>query len=171
VKATSLKGRKFGKLTILSVSRKRNKWRHISVRCRCSCGKRVTVLTHNVTSGGTRSCGHLRIAIWKVLGKKNVGLNVRHGHARARAHSPTYVSFAMAKNRCNNPNAADWARYGGRGIRFCFKSFEAFVAELGIRPRGKSVDRIDNDGDYRAGNVKWSTPIEQAANRRVRAAA
>jgi hypothetical protein len=75
-------------------------------------------------------------------------------------------SYASAKRRCEDANNHNFKRYGGRGIRFMFTDFEHFFAELGIRPQGKTVDRINNDGNYEPGNVRWATPKEQAANRR-----
>jgi hypothetical protein len=59
-----------------------------------------------------------------------------------------------------------FADYGGRGIKFLFDSFEQFFAELGPRPKGKTLDRIENDGNYEPGNVQWATPTEQLAHRR-----
>jgi hypothetical protein len=73
------------------------------------------------------------------------------------------------KNRCENPNVRQYKDYGGRGIRVCDRwrsSFENFLADVGERPAGLSLDRIDNDGDYEPGNVKWSTRSEQMHNRR-----
>ena len=67
------------------------------------------------------------------------------------------------------PKAINYANYGGRGIKFLFTSFEQFFAELGPRPKGKSVDRINNDGHYEPGNVQWATRSEQRKNQRPRA--
>jgi hypothetical protein len=91
-----------------------------------------------------------------------------HGLA---AH-PLYDTWAGMLARCHNPKSAAWMHYGGRGIQVCREwhgvaVFVAWVeANLGARPEGHSLDRIDNDGDYEPGNVRWATALEQAANRR-----
>lgn len=77
----------------------------------------------------------------------------------------TKSCYFSAKGRCQNPNNLGFHRYGGRGIEFRFKSFEEFHAEMGDRPTLKhSIDRIDNDGHYESGNVRWATQTVQARN-------
>lgn len=75
-------------------------------------------------------------------------------------------AFADARNRCTNPHCEDFPNYGGRGIKFSFTTFEEFIAEVGPRPKGMRLDRIDNDGNYETGNVRWATPAVSNANRR-----
>lgn len=94
----------------------------------------------------------------------------KHGHAHPP--SPTYRSWQMMINRCTNPNADNYAKYGGRGIKVCERwrrNFEAFLFDMGERPEGTTLDRFpDTNGDYKLGNVRWATVTEQNLNRRPR---
>jgi hypothetical protein len=81
----------------------------------------------------------------------------------------TYRSWQQAKNRCFNQKAERFADYGGRGITMCQewrKSFAAFLADMGERPEGLMLERINNDGDYEPGNCCWASPMAQARNKR-----
>ena len=77
-------------------------------------------------------------------------------------------SYRAAQNRCSNTRHQNYAAYGGRGIKFLFASFEQFISEVGPRIEGTTLDRINNDGNYEPGNVRWATKSEQARNRRAR---
>jgi hypothetical protein len=92
----------------------------------------------------------------------------RHGHAQGGVQSGAYKSYCHARQRCHGTNGDEGNRrdYHLRGIEFRFRSFEEFYAELGDRPEGMEVDRIDNDGHYEPGNVRWSTRKDSARNRR-----
>lgn len=99
-------------------------------------------------------------------GEKNPAF--RHGHTTGK-FSPTYQSWCSMIQRCTNPNRESWPYYGGRGITVCprWMSFDNFLEDMGERPPGLSLDRIDNDGNYEPGNCRWATPEEQHANRRA----
>ena len=95
----------------------------------------------------------------------------RKEKGRAKTHhggwgTPEYIAFRDAKSRCENPRNKRYADWGGRGIRFLFTSFEQFLAHIGTRPQGLTLDRKDNDGNYELGNVHWTTRRAQTHNRR-----
>jgi len=78
---------------------------------------------------------------------------------------PAFISFYSAQQRCQNSKHRSYKYYGGRGIEFRFKSYNDIVKEIGPRPKNHSLGRIDNNGHYENGNIKWETLIEQARNR------
>jgi hypothetical protein len=82
--------------------------------------------------------------------------------------SPEYIAYKDAKGRCENPSDSAWKNYGARGIKFLFNTFEEFFATLGKRPKGKTLDRVNNDGNYTWGNVRWATKKQQQNNQRRR---
>ncbi len=94
--------------------------------------------------------------------------HTRHGHTKNRTYSPTYHSWQAMLARCRNPQRDTTRKYSGRGITMDprWDSFDAFLADMGERPDGTTLDRRDNNGNYTADNCQWATPVQQARNRR-----
>jgi hypothetical protein len=107
-----------------------------------------------------------RRARMKAMSDKALLVTVRHGHSGKNWHSPTYRSWHSMVNRCELPRSRAYPHYGARGIRVCerWRDFANFLADMGVRPVGTSLDRINNDGHYEPGNCRWATPVEQARN-------
>lgn len=151
-------GKKFNLLTVLSHQGKNRIGQSLWL-CRCDCGTEKVVAAHHMKSGQVKSCSCLNV------GEARRKASTIHGGVG----TPEYTSYCAAKKRCNPKRTAEFPEHGGRGIKFRFKSFGAFIKEIGPRPEPKldySLDRIDNDGHYEPGNVKWATRKEQARNRR-----
>jgi len=151
-------GQVFGRLTALhdDFLIGRNRW----VNCLCSCGKTKSIRLSSLIRGYSASCGCYRIEQLK----KN---NSTHGYSRAGKVASTYVIWSKMKGRCKNEKTKDFPNYGGRGIKVCdrWQSFESFLKDMGERPVGMSIERINNDRNYEKSNCKWATNKEQARNR------
>jgi len=93
----------------------------------------------------------------------------RRQHPEKWSETPTHRTWRAMRARCNNPNNQDYALYGGRGIKVCqrWDSYAAFLEDMGERPEGMTLDRIDPNGDYTRDNCRWATALDQRHNRRV----
>jgi len=152
-----LAGKKFGKLTLIEVSAKEHGTRP-HWRCRCECGSITNAAEANILNGHTRSCGCIHRE------RARAGLNRKHGMIK----TPTYYSWRAMLCRCFSPRTDGYEYYGGRGISVCdrWQKFENFLADLGTRPTGTTLERQDTNGNYEPGNCYWATAKQQAANRR-----
>jgi hypothetical protein len=152
--AHDITGQKFGKLT--AIRRVKNgKGYQTRWLVRCDCGTEFEVFTANLKKGRTKTCG------CKPPYKT-------HGMSGSREYR-TWHSMLV---RCYNPNAREYHHYGGRGIDVCDEwrhSFEAFYADMGSRPRGTSIERINNNAGYSPDNCRWASPKEQMQNTRATA--
>ena len=129
----------------------------------CECGQKSVFNCHKVKTGHTRSCGCFRNEKAAQRWAKNV-YGIKHGGC----HTEAYKSWEKMKARCENKSQYGYESYGGRGIVVCdrWQSFALFFEDMGERPAGMSIDRIDVNGNYEPGNCKWSTVKEQSRNKR-----
>lgn len=140
--------------------------------CRCDCGTTRNVLAGNLTKvNGTKSCGCYRVLNCSEIGKKYGGKTnpTIHGHFVGGKMSPTYSVWSGMIKRCENPNTQYFKNYGGRGISVCSRwreSFVNFLEDMGERPNGLQIDRINNDDNYYKENCRWTTAKINMGNRR-----
>jgi hypothetical protein len=155
----TLVGQRFDRLTVTGRTGA-NRSRAVEWSCLCDCGNMTTATTGNLRAGHNKSCGCLR--------RENAYAGALHRRTHRMSGSPTYNSWMAMKHRCLRKTASNFARYGGRGVTVCnrWMSFESFLSDMGVRPEGKTLDRIDPLGNYEPGNCRWATPMEQAHNKR-----
>jgi len=130
--------------------------------CECGCGEPTPIAQRN-----DYRLGHVKGQPLRFVNGHNTTV-LRHGHTRGGVWTPEYTAWKSMLDRCRNPKNSGWMLYGGRGITVCaeWANFASFLADMGPRPPGHSLDRVDPDGNYAPGNVRWATAREQ--NRNVR---
>lgn len=158
-------GDKYNRLLVIAEA-ERDKYGHNQFLCRCDCGTETTVSVYSLRNGNTKSCGCLKI---EKLVDGNKGRTV-HGKCKTKEHR----HWLHIKERCTNPNCKGYKNYGGRGIAVAEEwanDFQSFYSHISSLPhfgeQGYSLDRIDNNGNYEPGNVRWATKAEQSNNKRT----
>lgn len=149
---------KFGRLTLLKADAGRSGDGHVLSHWLCDCGTVAEIARSRVKNGTTQSCGCLGRELASARTTKHGGKG-----------TPEYGSWIAMRRRCESPGDKDFQRYGARGITVCAEwsaSFSAFLADMGPRPAGTTLDRIDAARGYFPGNVRWATAKVQGRNRR-----
>ncbi len=139
------------------------------VLCRCDCGTCREFFLKNLVNGHSSSCGCL-------VSQKTALRTEAHGHARKDHRTREYQTWSSMRSRVLRPTDDNYPLYGARGISICSRwlvgegslgGFECFLADMGPRPQGHSLDRIDGEGGYEPGNCRWATPSVQGRNIRT----
>lgn len=152
-------GQRFSRLVVIEKTSLKTgssyKW-----RCKCDCGKEALVISVRLKNGRSRSCGCLNH-------EETSRRRFKHGHAIGMK-STEYIIWRSMIRRCYSEKDKCYRNYGGRGITVCKRwreSFEKFLSDMGHRPPGLSIDRINNAEGYSPDNCRWATQLEQQRNK------
>lgn len=157
--AIDLTNKRFGRWTVLSRAANTLKGQ-ATWNLLCDCGEIKTLKSIIIRRGLSQSCGCL-------AREKTIERSTKHGHSMSGKISPTYWSWSGMRQRCGNPKNTAYPRYGALGITVCqeWQSFANFVADMGERPAGTTLDRIDNSLGYAKANCRWADTKTQARNK------
>jgi len=152
---SSTLGKSFGEWTVISYSHTNGN--NHQFNCKCSCGTEKVVCGSSLRRGKALRCVECK-------------RKLHSGHGHGMKSTSIWVIWMGIKARCLNPNNNAYHNYGGRGITVCekWKDFLGFYEDMGDRPEGLQIDRIDNDDGYCKENCRWVTPKENCNNRRIR---
>jgi len=152
----NLIGQKFERLTVIEKVGINNR-RCVLWKCLCDCGNFIVVISSKLRAGRTKSCG--------CLNKERIRDAIIHG----MGGTPIYQTWANMVHRCTNPDDIGYSYYGGRGITVCDRwlKFENFFADMGIKPKGLTIERKDNDLGYFKENCCWASMSDQSKNKRI----
>lgn len=158
---SDLTNKRFGRLFVVGLDRITGAEKRVYWTCWCDCCAEKAIRSDGLMSGAVQSCGCLRKERAAAATKLAC---LKHG----MCNTGTYRSWSQMKVRCQAPANHKFKDYGGRGIKVCdrWQSFENFLADMGVRPDGTSIDRIDVNGNYEPGNCRWADAKTQRANRR-----